>query len=80
MVKLYTCVGSACHLKGSYNVINAFQQMIEENKLNGKVEVCGSFCLGHCSEDVSVKVDDEYFAVKPEMAREFFEKNVMSKL
>lgn len=80
MIKLYTCIGSACHLKGSYNVINVFQQIIEEKNLNDKVEVCGSFCLGHCSEDVSVKVEDDYFAVKPENAREFFEENVMSRL
>lgn len=80
MIKLYTCIGSACHLKGSYNVINTFQQLIEENKLNDKVEVCGSFCLGHCGEAVSVKVDDEYFEVKPETARTFFKEKVMSKL
>lgn len=80
MIKLYTCIGSACHLKGSYNVINVFQQIIEEKNLNDKVEVCGSFCLGHCSEDVSVKVEDDYFAVKPENAKEFFEENVMSRL
>ncbi len=80
MIKLYICIGSACHLKGSYNVINSFQQSIEENKLNDKVEICGSFCLGHCSEDVSVKVNDDYFAVKPENAREFFKTEVMSRL
>lgn len=79
-MKLHVCIGSACHLKGSYNVINTFQQCIESNTLNDKVEICGTFCLGHCSEDVSVKVDDEYFGVSPENARDFFNNNVLPKV
>ena len=30
-MKLNVCIGSSCHLKGSYNVIQVFQKMIEEN-------------------------------------------------
>lgn len=80
MVTIHVCIGSSCHLRGSYNVINAFQQAIEENKLNDKVEVRGAFCLGHCGECVSCKVDDEYFSVSPENANEFFKNNVLAKL
>ena len=32
-MKITVCIGSSCHLKGSYNVIQAFQQMIEEGRL-----------------------------------------------
>jgi len=30
MLEIKICVGSSCHLKGSYNVINEFQHLIEE--------------------------------------------------
>lgn len=80
MIKISVCIGSACHLKGSYNVINGLQQAIEKNKVSDKVEISGRFCLGHCSDDVSVQVDDEYFSLKPEDVKTFFEENVMSKI
>ena len=32
------CVGSSCHLKGSYDVIQKLKEMIEENKLEDKIE------------------------------------------
>jgi len=81
MINLSVCVGSACHVKGSYNVINAFQQLIEENNLSNKVEVKAIFCLGHCTEGVSVKIDDsEVYSVSGTTARKFFQTEVLSKL
>lgn len=80
MLKISVCIGSACHLKGSYNVINAFQQAIEKHKLNDKVEIGGTFCLGKCGEKVSILVDDEYFDVAPENVSSFFEEVVIPKV
>ncbi|MGN1319286.1 MAG: (2Fe-2S) ferredoxin domain-containing protein [Lachnospirales bacterium] len=80
MVKISVCIGSACHLKGSYNVINGFQQAIEKNGVSDKVEISGTFCLGHCGEDVSIQVDGEYFSVKPEEINKFFNEKIMSKI
>ena len=42
-MKLNVCIGSSCHLKGSYNVIQVFQKMIEENSLHDKVEFSATF-------------------------------------
>jgi len=81
MINISVCVGSACHVKGSYNVINSFQQIIEEKKLSDKVEVRAVFCLGHCTEGVSVKIDDsEVYSVSGTTARKFFDTEVVSKL
>lgn len=81
MIDLSVCVGSACHIKGSYNVINSFQQIIEEYNVSDKVELKAIFCLGHCTEGVSVKIDDsEVYSVSGTTARKFFETEVMSKL
>lgn len=81
MVNLSVCVGSACHIKGSYNILNTFQQLMEEYKVSDKIELKASFCMGHCSENVSVSIDgDKVFNVSSATARSFFEKEVMSRL
>ena len=35
------------------------KERLEENGLADKVELSAAFCLGKCTEGVSVKVDDE---------------------
>lgn len=80
MLKIHVCIGSACHLKGSYNLINSFQQSIEHHNLNDKIEIAGTFCLGHCGENVSIKVDEEYFGVSPEDANAFFKNEILKRV
>lgn len=58
-MKVYVCVGSSCHLRGSYDIINLMKENLEKNGLTDKVELSAAFCLGKCTEGVSVKVDDE---------------------
>lgn len=82
MVKISVCIGSACHLKGSYNVINTLQQAVEKHKLADRVEIAGSFCTGHCGEKVSLLVDTDnseptYYGVAPEESAEFFYKVIL---
>lgn len=61
------CIGSACHLKGSYEVINTFKSVIEEKHLNEKIELKSSFCLGKCSQAVSIKIDsNDVTSITPE--------------
>ena len=38
------CVGSSCHLKGSYDVLQTIKRLIEENNLGSKIELKASFC------------------------------------
>jgi len=58
MITIQVCIGSACHLKGSYNVINKLQELIKEKKLEQKITVKAAFCLGQCTKAVSVKVNE----------------------
>lgn len=76
------CIGSACHLKGSYDVINKLQELVEENDLGDKVELKAVFCLGNCQNGVSVKINEEdtIFSVTKKSANEFFETDVKSRL
>ena len=73
------CIGSTCHLAGSYNVIAAFQQMIEEHHLYNLVQVKASFCMGKCEKvGVCVKIDSaETQSVTGGTAKKFFEDNVL---
>lgn len=80
MLDLNVCIGSSCHLKGSYNVIQAFTQLIEEEKLHDKIEMKAQFCMKQCQNGVSVSMGDEVFSVVPETAREFFREHVMTRL
>lgn len=79
-MNLSVCVGTSCHIKGSYNVINIFQQAIEEYKLSDLIKVEAVFCLGHCTSGVSVKIDDsEVYSVSGATAKKFFESEVLKK-
>jgi NADH:ubiquinone oxidoreductase subunit E len=58
MTTIQVCIGSACHLKGSYNVISKLQNIIKEKKLENQITIKAAFCLGECTKAVSVKVND----------------------
>ena len=81
MIKVVVCIGSSCHLKGSRQLVENLQSMINENRINDKVELSGTFCMGKCGNDgVSITVDDIYFAVKPENADNFFKNEILKRL
>ena len=79
-MKLTICIGSACHLKGSRQVVEQMRDLIAERGIADKVELGGTFCMGKCQEGVCVSLDGEIFSVSPEGTREFFEKEVMSRI
>lgn len=60
------CVGSSCHIKGSYDVVREMQRFFKEKGISGLVEIRGSFCIGHCTEGVSVKINDSVFPASKE--------------
>ncbi len=72
MIDLSICVGSACHLKGSYEVIEKFKSCVNQSNLIDKVVIKAAFCLGHCTEAVSVKFEDKIYSVDPDTAKKFF--------
>lgn len=75
---LKVCVGSSCHLKGSYDVIEAFKRLIEKHSVGDKIELRACFCLGRCSDGVAVKADNDYVLnVNPTNVEEKFEKEIL---
>lgn len=79
MLKVTVCIGSSCHIKGSRQVVGEFQDLIEKNKLQDKVELSGTFCMGRCQEGVCVTVGDEFFSVSPATAEQFFNENILTR-
>lgn len=78
MIRISVCVGSACHLKGSYNMIGDLQDLIETHHLGEKVEIEALFCMGRCSDAVSVRINGgETESVAPQYVRQFFETRVL---
>jgi NADH:ubiquinone oxidoreductase subunit E len=75
------CVGSACHLKGSHDIINYFKEAIKEAGLENQVELKGTFCMDHCTDGANLLVDEELFhAGSVEEARQIFEVQIIKKL
>jgi len=74
---IQVCIGSACHLKGSYKVIQTLKGLIEAERLEDRVILKSSFCLGACSGAVSIQVDDNPVEpLHPEEVVLFFEDRV----
>ena len=80
-MNIYICVGSSCHLKGSYDIIQLMKEAIALHKLEEKVTLSAAFCLGHCTDGVSVKIDDSMICgVSRDNFEEFFQNNVLAVL
>lgn len=62
-MEIKVCVGSACHLKGSYEVIEEIQNYIKTNKLENDIQLKASFCLGQCTQNVSILFDNDLDSV-----------------
>lgn len=75
------CVGSSCHLRGSYEIINLFKTRLEENGLTDKVNFGGAFCFGRCTgTGVTIKIDDEIISgVTKENFDTIFDQYVLQK-
>lgn len=71
-MEIKVCVGSACYVKGSHDVIEQLQQLIRDYHLEESVILKASFCLGHCTEAVSVTIEDTVYSVPKDKVREFF--------
>ena len=61
------CMGSACHIKGAPDLVQAFQKEIEERGLSEKIKLMGCFCKKHCLQGVNVEINNIIYGhVKPE--------------
>jgi NADH:ubiquinone oxidoreductase subunit E len=81
MITITVCIGSSCHLKYSYDVVNELQRMISEKDLSEKVMIKASFCLGNCTGAVCVKVNEgEIISVNRDNVENFFNEYIIKNI
>lgn len=74
------CVGSACHLKGSHEIIAYFKDAISQAGLENEVELKGTFCMDQCTDGANLLIDDQIFHVSSsDEARQIFETEILQK-
>ena len=74
------CIGSSCHLKGSREIVQTLERLISLHKLDDKVELNGSFCIGQCVKGVCVKLEDTVYSLSPDNIEAFFNEEVLGRL
>lgn len=83
MIEISVCVGTACHLKGSFNIVQSLRHLLEEQALHDRVTIKSNFCARECQQGatgVVVSINGTPYSVLPEEVDEFFEEHVAGKL
>lgn len=79
-MEINVCIGSACYVKGSHEVIQQLQQLIASYYLEEKVVLKAAFCLGHCTEAVCVTIEDQVYSVPKDGVDLFFREEVYGRV
>ena len=80
-MNVYVCVGSSCHLRGSYRIIELMKEQIAAHQLEDKVNLGAAFCLGKCADGVSIKVNDEIVCgVSEENFQQIFDRYILQQV
>ncbi len=77
MLSIRVCIGSSCHLNGSYNIVHTIQQLIEEAQLHDRIGLEAVFCRKECHKSgVSVLVNEKPYRIDSQSAKEFFQTTI----
>ena len=71
-MKVTICIGSACHLKGSREIVQKMQELVAKNGVADKVDLNGAFCSVNCVNGVCVTIDGTLYSLQPENTEAFF--------
>ena len=83
MVSIEICIGSACYVKGSSQVVKELNDLVVENGWQDKVEVKGSFCMKSCQNKwgLGIRVNGKQLkGVTMQNAREMLKTEITSAL
>ena len=58
-MKISVCIGSSCHLRGSYDIIQRLKELVARDHLEDRVELSAAFCLGQCTQGCTIRIDEE---------------------
>ncbi len=57
MVTVEVCIGSACYVKGSSQVVTMLQNLIKERGWQDQVTLKGAFCMQVCNQGLGIRVN-----------------------
>jgi NADH:ubiquinone oxidoreductase subunit E len=76
--EITVCVGSACHLRGSNEIIEFLKEELKKYQLENRIILKGCFCMERCTEGVNVKVGQEVFSITSiDAMREIFDTKIV---
>ena len=78
-MKVTVCIGSSRHIKGSRQEAEQLKKLVDEHKLEDRVELTGTFCMGKCQQGVCVTLNDAFYSVTPDTAAAFFQEHILHK-
>ena len=74
-MNISVCIGSSCHLRGSYDIIQKLKELIARDKLEEKVNLNAAFCLWQCTHGCTIRIDEEIVTgVTPDNIEGIFQK------
>ena len=56
MVNVEICIGSACYVKGSSQIVNDLNELIKEKHWEDKIAGKGSFCMEACQNHLGLGI------------------------
>ena len=83
MLNVEICIGSACYVKGSSQVVNDLNSLIKENGWEDKIAVKGSFCMKACQNHIGLGIrinGKQIEQVTAQNAREILERELTAAL
>lgn len=79
-MEIKVCVGSACYVKGSHQVIQKIGELIIKYQVQNQLELKAAFCLGNCTQAVSVEFDGKIYGIDKDEVETFFLEVVYGRL
>ncbi len=83
MLNVEICIGSACYVKGSSQVVNDLNSLIKEKGWEDKIAVKGSFCMKACQNHIGLGIrinGRQIEQVTAQNAREILERELTAAL
>ena len=83
MVNVEICIGSACYVKGSGQVVTDLNELIQAHHWEDQVAVKGSFCMKACQNHLGlgIRIDGKQLEqVTAQNTREVLEKEITAAL
>jgi NADH-quinone oxidoreductase subunit G len=83
MVNVEICIGSACYVKGSSQVVNDLNELIKDKGWEDKVALKGSFCMKACQNHIGLGIrinGKQIEQVTAQNAREILEREISAAL